>query len=71
MQMKTVLIVLSLTLLLLAGCAAKTTPAEPGKAVAEIDSSMSEIESLDKELDTTNLDTLDAELAELDQLDYG
>ena len=70
MQMKTVFIVLSMSLLLLASCAQKATP-DTGKAVAEIDGSMSEVESLDKELDTGSLDALDADLVELDQIEYG
>jgi len=87
MQMKNALIALSLALLLLVSCApkAKETPQqvvpvqEPPKAVGvateqvvtDIGSSVSEVDTLEAELDTSSLDELDADLAELDKLDFG
>ena len=84
--MKTVLIVLSLTLMLLVSCAPKPTveplvpvrdvvppvgPVAADRTVSEIESSMAEVDELEKELDMSLLDELDADLAELDALDLG
>ena len=79
MQMKTAFIVLSLTLLLLASCAKKAevapvapvAPVAAEQEVTAIEGSVLEVDQLDKELDTSALDSLDADLAELDALDLG
>ncbi len=82
MQMKTALIALSLALVLLASCAPQPRVAPPivepelapvatEQAVSDIEVSVVEIDTLDKELDTSELDELDTELAELDKLDFG
>ncbi|HLF54378.1 MAG TPA: hypothetical protein VI612_01520 [Candidatus Nanoarchaeia archaeon] len=80
-QMKNALIALSFALLLLASCApravpqvipiAPDTPVGTEQAITDIESSMSEADALDMEFDTSSLDALEADLAELDKLDLG
>ncbi len=81
MQMKNALVALSFALLLLASCAPRAapqvipiTPEAPvgtEQAITDIESSVSEADALDMEFDTSSLDSLEADLAELDKLDLG
>ena len=81
MQMKAVIITLSLALLLLVSCGPKPVAEPPAVAppadvqvepadavVSDIESSMADIDALEVELDISSLDELEADLAELDKL---
>lgn len=84
--MKKALAILCLSLLLLAACGSKapeareqpeptpvvtpSTPA-PEAAVESIDQQVAEVDMLTQDLDSGNLDQVDADLAAIDNLDLG
>lgn len=47
------------------------TPAPSADAAGDLDQSVAEVDSLTSELDTSSIDSLDAELAAIDSLDLG
>ncbi|MBS3147700.1 hypothetical protein J4219_02335 [Candidatus Woesearchaeota archaeon] len=84
--MKYAFVFATLALLLLAACGQKPMekapaqpPAQPDPATSapsadvasDLDQSVAEVDSLTSELDTSSLDSLDAELAAIDSLDLG
>jgi len=78
MDGKIVFAVLSV-LLLLAACAPKAAapktmppaPAATEAAVSSIETTSNQVDQLDKEFDTSNIDKLDQDLASIDNLDLG
>lgn len=71
--MKTTLVIAAvLALLVIAGCAPKAAaPAAPAtdKAVADVSTGVSELDQLTADLDTSDLNTLDQELADIQSLE--
>lgn len=72
--MKTTLVIVSvLALLVLAGCAQKAMPAAAPTAtdseVSDIGGAVTEIDSMTDDLGTSDLDTLDQELADIENLE--
>ena len=85
-QMKYAFVFATLALLLWAACGknpmkkalaqppaptAPVTPAPSADVASDLDQSVAEVDSLTSELDTSSLDSLDAELAAIDSLDLG
>lgn len=86
MNTKVVLVALSLALLLLVSCAPKQIPtpemhtapsvetgtkATTTAAASIVETSSANVEQIDKDLDITELDSLDTDLAAVDSLDLG
>ena len=84
--MKIELIAVSLALLLLAACASRQMaapkivpqtapavqpPASADAAVSDIEKSTADVDQMSKDLDTSEIDKLDTDLAAVDNLDLG
>jgi len=73
-RMRTIAIITVLAVLLLAACAPKAMPAAPAptatdNVVADVGGDVADVGGLTQDLDTSDLNSLDQELADIDNLE--